>query len=89
MSWHEADPAMPAREKALLRKNWIRWAFLVGACLFYTWFYTGFLPYTMLYAVLLLSYVGVVKYMAEHPTQVAPEPSLTIDTTLATQHTGA
>jgi len=42
-----------------------------------------------LYAVLLLSYVGVVKYMAEHPTQVAPEPSLTIDTTLATQHTGA
>ena len=42
-----------------------------------------------LYAVLLLSYVGVVKYMAEHPTQVAPEPPLAIDTTLATQHTGA
>ena len=42
-----------------------------------------------LYGVLLLSYVGVVKYMAEHPTQVAPEPPLAIDTTLATQHTGA
>ena len=42
-----------------------------------------------LYGVLLLSYVGVVKYMAEHPTQVAPEPPLAIDATLATQHTGA
>ena len=42
-----------------------------------------------LYVVLLLSYVGVVKYMAEHPTQVAPEPPLAVDTTLATQHTGA
>ena len=42
-----------------------------------------------LYVVLLLSYVGVVKYMAEHSTQVAPEPPLAVDTTLATQHTGA
>ena len=63
MSWHEADPAMPAREKALLRKNWIRWAFLVGACLFYAWFYTGFLPYTVLYAVLLLPVVSFLCLM--------------------------
>ena len=42
-----------------------------------------------LYVVLLLSYVGVVKYMAEHSTQVAPEPPLAVDTPLATQHTGA
>jgi len=42
-----------------------------------------------LYAVLLLSYVGVVKYMAEHPTQVAPEPPLPIGTTATTRPTGA
>ena len=42
-----------------------------------------------LYGVLLLSYVGVVKYMAEHPTQVAPEPPLSIDTTATTRPTGA
>ena len=42
-----------------------------------------------LYVVLLLSYVGVVKYMAEHPTQVAPEPPLSIDTTTTTRPTGA
>ena len=42
-----------------------------------------------LYAVLLVSYIGVVKYMAEHPTQIAPEPPLAIDTTAATRTTGA
>ncbi len=31
------------------------------------------IAYLLLYALLLVSYIGVVKYMAEHPTQPAPE----------------
>ena len=34
-----------------------------------------------LYVVLLVSYIGVIRYMAEHPKQPAPEAPLPIATT--------
>ena len=45
------------------------------------------IAYLLLYALLLVSYIGVVKYMAEHPAKPAPEAPLPIATTATT--TGA
>jgi len=39
------------------------------------------IAYLLLYVLLLVSYIGVVKYMAEHPQTPAPEPPLPIVTT--------
>lgn len=45
------------------------------------------IAYLLLYALLLVSYIGVVKYMAEHPAKPAPEAPLPVATTATT--TGA
>ncbi|HEY1104053.1 MAG TPA: cytochrome ubiquinol oxidase subunit I [Burkholderiaceae bacterium] len=42
------------------------------------------IAYLLLYALLLVSYIGVIKYMAEHPAQPAPETPLPISTTANT-----
>ena len=59
MSLFDPEPALPAKERSLLRKNWFRWVFLVLACLLFTWFYGGFLSYTTLYVMLLLPVVSL------------------------------
>ncbi len=40
--------------------------------------------YLLLYALLLVSYIGVIKYMAEHPEKPAPEAPLPVATTATT-----
>ncbi len=47
------------------------------------------IAYLLLYALLLVSYIGVVKYMAEHPEKPAPEAPLPVGTTAPTTPTGA
>ncbi|MES3011873.1 MAG: cytochrome ubiquinol oxidase subunit I [Pseudomonadota bacterium] len=39
------------------------------------------IAYLLLYALLLVSYIGVIKYMAEHPEKPAPEAPLPVATT--------
>lgn len=58
MDWYEPDAATPEREKDLMRRNWIRWAILILAALLYTWFYGGFLSFTLLFITLLLPVVS-------------------------------
>jgi hypothetical protein len=59
------DPGgtLPAKEKKLLWRNWLRWGVLLLACFFYTWFYAGFLSYTMLYLVALLPVVSLLALL--------------------------
>ncbi len=64
MDWFEPDAATPEREKKLLRRNWIRWALLVGAGFFYTWFYGGFLSFTMLSVIIALPFVSLAASIA-------------------------
>lgn len=59
MSLFEPEPTLSAKEKTLLWKNWLRWGVLLVACFFYTWFYAGFLSFTVLYLVLLLPLVSL------------------------------
>ena len=40
------------------------------------------IAYLSLYVLLLVSYIGVLKYMAEHPEQAAPEAPAPVATTL-------
>jgi cytochrome bd ubiquinol oxidase subunit I len=47
------------------------------------------IAYLLLYALLLVSYIGVIKYMAEHPEKPAPEAPLPVGTTAPTAPTGA
>ena len=42
------------------------------------------IAYLLLYALLLVSYIGVIKYMAEHPEKPAPEAPLPVATTATT-----
>ena len=58
MDWYEPEATTPEREKDLLRRNWIRWVFLILAALFYTWFYGGFLSFTLLFITLLMPVVS-------------------------------
>ena len=59
MRLNESGAALPVKERKLLWRNWLRWGVLLMACFFYTWFYTGFLSYTMLYLVALLPAVSL------------------------------
>lgn len=58
MDWYEPNSATPQIEKNMMRRNWMRWIFLILAALFYTWFYGGFLSFTMLFITLLTPVVS-------------------------------
>jgi len=47
------------KEKRAMIRNWMYWFGLVAATFFYTWFYGGFLSFTMMYVVLLLPVVSL------------------------------
>jgi len=64
MNWFEPDAATPVRERKLLRRNWVRWVLLVSAAFFYTWFYGGFLPFTMLSVTLAMPVVSLAALIA-------------------------
>ncbi len=56
----EFESLTSIKEKKVKVRNWVYWLMLVLATLFYTWFYGGFLSFTMLYIILLLPIVSFV-----------------------------
>ncbi len=47
------------KEKQFILRNWLLWVSLVAASFVYTWFYSGFFAFTLLYMVLLLPAVSL------------------------------
>ena len=66
MDWYEPEATTPEREKDLMRRNWIRWVFLILAALFYTWFYGGFLSFTLLFITLLMPVVSLAALVGNY-----------------------
>ncbi len=66
MDWYEPEATTPEREKDLMRRNWVRWVFLILAALFYTWFYGGFLSFTLLFITLLMPVVSLAALIGNY-----------------------